>query len=355
MKKIFTFFLLFNLVELSAQDPSFSQFYNARIYLNPALTGLEPGLSLSTLYRNQWSRVPGQFTTTYASADIQEPYLNSGFGFSAFRNREGEGLLTTQSFDFKYSYTASFLSKRRHKPINLHLGLSAAYVQKSIDWNRLIFSDQLDPVYGVVNPTNAVPIVQNVGYFDAGFGAAIRFDHRLKLRHQPTRQLRSLIGISVHHLTGQDESLQGIVTRVPMRFTVHYGTEIPLKIYRASGSVISIIPNAKFDFQGRIMVFTYGLNTVFQQFNLGFFYQNKQPFVDLRNTNALIASVGWKGKISEDFSIQAGYSYDANVTGLSTRGAGVHEITMRLNFAKVKLFKGWHGTGKRILNCNSFF
>ncbi|MCB0634515.1 MAG: type IX secretion system membrane protein PorP/SprF, partial [Lewinella sp.] len=45
---------LCGLVELKAQDPSFSQFYANRVYLNPAFVGLESGITLSATSRMQW-------------------------------------------------------------------------------------------------------------------------------------------------------------------------------------------------------------------------------------------------------------------------------------------------------------
>ena len=65
---------------LQAQDPSFSQFYANRIYLNPAFTGLESGLTVGAVSRMQWLTVDGGFRTYGFTLELQEPHLSSGIG-----------------------------------------------------------------------------------------------------------------------------------------------------------------------------------------------------------------------------------------------------------------------------------
>ena len=54
----------------AAQDPTFSQFYINRLYLSPALVGLDPGTTLNVSYRNQWPGVSGAFNTASASVEL---------------------------------------------------------------------------------------------------------------------------------------------------------------------------------------------------------------------------------------------------------------------------------------------
>ena len=125
MKKILltvlyvTVFLYF----ANGQDPTFSQFYANKIYLNPAFAGSQQGLTLATSYRSQWSYVPGGFTTYAVSADIQEPYLNSSFGFLALQDTEGEGLLTTTTAGLVYGYIL-----RLSKTANIHMAMKTSLI-----------------------------------------------------------------------------------------------------------------------------------------------------------------------------------------------------------------------------------
>ena len=143
MKSILLTFVMLVLIlsSVDAQDPAFSQFYANKLYLNPAFAGSQEGLTLSTAYRNQWSYVPGGFNTYAVSADIQEPYINSAFGFLASKDIEGEGLLTTTNVGFVYGYILKI-----NKTANIHVGIKTSFAQKTVDWTRFTFTDQLDPI-----------------------------------------------------------------------------------------------------------------------------------------------------------------------------------------------------------------
>ena len=70
-----------------AQDPHFSQFYAAQLYLNPAFAGSSAGSRLMANYRHQWAGIPGAFVTYAFSYDHNFSRLNSGLGLFLFRIR----------------------------------------------------------------------------------------------------------------------------------------------------------------------------------------------------------------------------------------------------------------------------
>lgn len=320
---------LFTLLQLSAQDAAFSQFYANRVYLNPAFAGAQQGLTLSTSYRSQWSYVPGGFTTYSVAADIQEPYINSTLGFIAVKDTEGEGLLTTTSAGFVYGYIL-----RLSKNADIHFGLKTSFVQKAVDWSKFTFTDQLDPVLGVVRPTTALPILETKSYADFDGGILARFMAKIN-----DVETHNSIGFAVHHLTQPDESLQEIEQLLPRRYTFHAGTMFPIISYNyAKKRVIYISPNVKFDWQQNIKVVTYGLYAISNPLYIGAFYQNKNGLIDLNNTNALILTAGFEGRLNRDVKFTMGYSYDMNTTGLGARVQGVHEITFMLNFETASIF-----------------
>lgn len=72
MKILIQFFLvvsIFNACVSYAQDVQFSQFYNAPLYLNPALTGTSHSSRAILNYRNQWPTAGKPFITYAASFD----------------------------------------------------------------------------------------------------------------------------------------------------------------------------------------------------------------------------------------------------------------------------------------------
>jgi type IX secretion system PorP/SprF family membrane protein len=338
---------------LCAQDPTFSQFYANRIYLNPAFTGLESGLTMNAQARSHWTLIPGQFNIAFASVDLQEPYLKSGVGLTLWQFSEGEAALTTQSVAFNYAYVLPLTSDIARNVHNIHFGIRAGVMSRFIDWSKLTFSDQLDPVSGAVFGTAAVPLDHPTTFFDADFGIMWRSETNLF-----GKGTRSSLGATVSHLTDQDESLVGAVSRRPMRVTVHGGLDIPMNwIDGANRHQIAMSPNIKLDFQQGLSVMTLGLYAIYETLYVGALYQDRALAFDPRNTNSMIFVIGYKAQINKNQTILFGYSFDANTSGLSTRTGGSHELAVRYNINDVQLFRqGVHDKkGKRILNCKAFF
>lgn len=344
--------LLLNILtlQLLAQDPAFSQFYANKLYLNPAFAGTQQGLTMNTAYRTQWNYVPGGFTTYSFGAAIQEPYLNSSFGLLAYSDTEGEGLLNTTSIGFIYGYIV-----RLSKKSNLHFALKTNFFQKSVDWSKFTFTDQLHPVLGVVRPTNAIPILGTKNFASFDFGMVLRSEWKIG-----RYKTHNNIGFAVHHLNEPNESIQELGaedSHLPRRYTFHAGTMFELISFNYEQKrIVYLSPNFKFDFQKDIKIVTYGLYTISSPLYMGIFYQNKNGIIDFQNTNSLILTGGFEGRLNDDVKFTMGYSYDLNTTGLGPRTNGVHEIALMLNFETASMFglpgngragKRWRGSKRR--------
>lgn len=330
MKKLLlTITLFISTISLFAQDAAFSQFYANKLYLNPAFAGSQQGLTLSTSYRSQWNYVPGGFNTYSVTADIQEPYINSTLGFIAVKDIEGEGLLTTTSAGFVYGYILNV-----SKNAAIHIGIKTSFVQKTVDWSKFTFTDQLDPVLGIVRPSTALPILETKNYADFDGGIVARFMANIN-----DVETHNSIGFAVHHLTQPDESLQEIEQLLPRRYTFHAGTMFPIVSFNYSKKrIVYISPNFKFDYQNNIKIVTYGLYAVSNPLYFGILYQNKNGLIDAQNTNSLIFTGGIEGRLNKDMRFTMGYSYDMNATGLGTSVQGVHEVTFMVNFETASIF-----------------
>lgn len=367
MEKRFTLFGLLFMFTLigNAQDPSFSQFYANRIYLNPAFTGLEAGLSIAGVSRMQWLGVDYGFRTHGISIELQEPFIKSGFGLNLLTDNEGLAQLKTTSVGLSYAYTIPLV---KH---NIHFGIEANWLQKSVDWSKIVFSDQLDPVYGAIYPTTAVPILDRVNYTDFQAGVMWRFSSDLKMGKRKYRDVLSSIGVSIHHLpslfktTGGGESLQNLQTQTAPRLTFHAGTVIPMVVFNGTKKEIAVSPNLKIDVQGEdlfqfkenLQVYTYGVYVLYDAFYVGALYQNKHIVSHYKNTDSWILAVGAKFDTGKDSKFFVGLSYDANTTGVGTKAGGVYEIAFRWTG---NYFKGFFGgkrknKNKKYLNCFSFF
>ena len=285
--------------EMKAQDPEFTQFYANPLYLNPAFAGTARCPRLVMSYRNQWPALSGTFVTTAASYDQHVETLSGGLGLIVMNDRAGKGTLNTTSVSGIYSYQQAVSRK-----FSLKAGFQASYFQKSLDWSKLTFGDQIDPRKGFIYETQDQRRGDNANFVDFSAGI-LGFSENF------------YVGAAVHHLTEPNESLIVGSSPLPMKFTGHAGAVIPIeKRRRYSDSNIS--PNILYRRQGE-----------FQQLNVGL-YVNKGPLVGgvwYRFNDSFIALIGIQTDV-----IRFGYSYDVTVSELTPATAGSHEVSMTVQF-----------------------
>ncbi len=89
---------------MQAQDPQFSQYYQAPLYLNPGFTGITPQQRAVVNHRIQWPNLPQAFATYAASYDIFVDELRSGFGVLFTNDKMGSAGWTTTTLGLLYSY-----------------------------------------------------------------------------------------------------------------------------------------------------------------------------------------------------------------------------------------------------------
>ncbi|MEO8150766.1 MAG: type IX secretion system membrane protein PorP/SprF [Bacteroidia bacterium] len=315
MKKLLQVLILLMVVQgVYAQDPQFSQFYAAPIYLNPALAGSSRCPRVTLNYRNQWPSLNNAFVTYAAAYDQQVDAISGGLGLIVMSDKAGEGTINTTSAGFMYAYQAALSRKA-----SIRAAIKATYVQKKVDWDKLTFGDMIDPRYGFVYQTvEQRPASETRSFMDFSAGIVAYSD---------------LVygGVAVDHLTQPDEAF--LVTgssELPMKITAHFGAMIPIGYYNArmdkdEGTFIS--PNI-----------IYQQQRSFNQLNLGAYF-SKSPFVgglwyrgslgkgSFISSDSFIALVGiQKGMF------KVGYSYDITVSQLSNASGGAHEVSLGLQF-----------------------
>ena len=283
-----------------AQDPEFTQFYANPLYLNPAFAGTAKCPRVVLNFRDQWPGLSGTFVTTSASYDQHIPSLSGGLGLLVTNDRAGLGTLNTTTVSGMYSYQLKV-----SRTFSIRIGMQATYFQKSLDWNKLTFGDQIDPRRGFVYQTGDTPRGGSVSNVDFS-GGIIGFSEMY------------FFGVAVNHITEPNESLIIEKSHLPMKITAHAGATIPLSNSRYSSDDATISPNILYQRQEE-----------FQQLNLGV-YITKGPIVGglwYRNKDAFIVLIGLQ---SDRFKL--GYSYDVTVSKLTNKSAGSHELSFTLNF-----------------------
>ena len=298
------------------QDPQFSQFYSNPLYLNPAFAGTAYCPRIHVNYRNQWPSIPGSFVTYNASYDQYIKPLSGGIGVYIMSDVAGKGSLTTNKLSAMYSY-----SQALSRTLSLNFALEASFFQKSVDWNKLTFGDQIDPRNGFVYNTNDIQRGDNVNKPDFSVGALLYSDIYF-------------VGFAVHHLTQPNESLVLAESKLPIKWTIHAGANINAGPQSNQDNIV-ISPNILYQIQGD-----------FQQVNLGV-YAKKGPVVFgvwYRFSDAFIMLLGL-----EIQQMKIGYSYDLTTSDLSPATGGAHEVSLSYTFdckPKRKRF--------RTINCPSF-
>jgi type IX secretion system PorP/SprF family membrane protein len=198
--------LLLSSGRLLAQDHVYTQFFNAPIYLNPALTGqFEGDLRMNLIYRNQWTSIPGNLSYTTASIDYNVPRFGGGVGLMFTRSSEGTAFLTNNSIAGTYAYSIG------SDGFVLSFGLQAGIVNRTIDYSKLVFDDQIDSrlgfIPGSISAASTIPF-NNKFYFDSGAGINLVVGD-------------FNIGGALYHLNTPNESFTGDPSRLPMRGVGH--------------------------------------------------------------------------------------------------------------------------------------
>ncbi len=302
-----------------AQDPQFSQYYQAPIYLNPGFTGITPQQRLVLNNRIQWPNLPQAFTTYAMSYDIWVDELRSGFGILATTDKMGSAGWRTSTFGLNYSYKVRLTEKLVFSP-----GLYFGYGINGLDRTKLQLGDGLE-----FNGQSLDPDLQKLGnqqYFD--FGSGFLLYSRILW-----------IGGAFQHMNQPNLSILNNVSRLPMKTTVHGGARIPLyNGPRTSSKVSYLTPSFIFRSQGGASQLDFGVNYHIDPIMIGVWYRGK-PYqtnvIGSVNQDALIFMMGLYLK---NFTV--GYSYDFNISQLSASSGGAHEISIIYEFMAKPISRG---------------
>ncbi|TNE55792.1 MAG: type IX secretion system membrane protein PorP/SprF [Bacteroidetes bacterium] len=319
--------LILVLGQVQAQDPNFSMFYNVPTYYNPAMTAINNGLTVRSNYRNLWTPIVSKLNTYSAACEI-EAVNKIGFGLLLSSDLAGEGLLRTNKATASYMY----------RPIEgenllLQFGLSGSYVNKFIDWDRLVFSDQLDEVHGQVRPSAFLsPNYNTVSYADFNAGVALRFNIRPGRTGRIYRKMNGTAGLAFHHLNEpQDAFLGEGASLLPIKTVAHSGFNILLQQSILSTAMI-------YEHQGRFQTFSAGFNVAYSTLFGGVWFRKGSS---LRKTqfDSVILTGGANLKLSDKSKMRVSYSFDLTVSRLHTASIGSHEVSLIFFFDDKVLFR----------------
>lgn len=293
-----------------AQDPVFSQFYANPIYLNPAFAGTTTLPKVHLNFRDQWPAFNHAYVSYSASYDQYFESVNSGIGIQFIGDNAGGGIYQTVAVGAIYSYQVNFSDAFAMK-----FGVQADFHQKSLDFDQLLFYDQIDPVTGFYDPGNNLnptgetsPFDNNVSYVDVHAGT-LAFTERF------------FVGASVRHLTQPVESFgTDFSARLPMRYTAHAGAR--LGDLENSASSVTLSPNIMYTQQADFRQINAG-----SYLKLGYVMGGLWYRYNVNYSDAVIFLLGMQKNI-----FTFGYSYDWTLQDLGGQTGGTHELSIILNF-----------------------
>ena len=288
------------------QDHIYSQFYNAPIYLNPALTGqFEGDIRFNALYRNQWTGLASDFSYMSASADLNLHQINSGLGIIFNRSSEGTAYLVKNNIAASYSYIID------GDNFTLSFGLQAGVTNQKLNWDKLVFGDQIDINSGYIPGSVSGaerPAIDSRFYLDANAGANLVYG-------------KFMLGLATHHLNRPDESLSGFQAKLPLRISANLSYKVTLipDQYDRDGSYL--IPSVVMYKQGNVNSFSVGTQYKYAGINAGIWYRNDG---NSNGNDAIVFSVIFDifNRKTNGEKFRLGISHDATTSKINYSNTG---------------------------------
>ena len=335
MKQFYIFILaLFFLVDLSAQDKHFSQFYSSPLTLNPALTGAYNGrYRFSTIYRDQWRRViDSPFRTFATELDVRFKVKSN----SQYKDAAAIGLVffrdKVSGIDFGTQQIA--VSGAYHKGLGfdnkqfLTVGFQGAISQRNVNYEQLTFGDQFNGLDGYTFDTDEDLPVNNFSYGDLSVG--------INYAYTPKARKSFYAGFAMHHITQPDVSFYRdevdangdsfASEKLYARYSTQLSAELP------ASDVLSFLPRILVAKQGSHVEINAGANVRFMlnDYSNNSFYVGGwiRPVAFEENNLGIDALVFMAGLQKGSFLF--GVSYDANFQDLANyhQGQGAFELSI---------------------------
>ena len=281
MRFLLFIILCFFSVNTSGQDIHFSQFKNAKLNLNPALSAsIESDFQAVLQRRSQWGSITDPFKTISLSLYAKELYKQFSFGTSFINDLAGSSNFTTTGINFSISKRIALKNKS-----TLALGGLVGAFQRSFDFNSLIFYD--DEQF----------INENIFFIDLALGGIFE----KKINNNSNFEF----GLSLFHFNNPNQSFSDIYTQItPIKQLVYLQYDY---LYNS----IFFIPSIYYSIQDKERELLYGFDLSNN------FYDSKDrayytAALYFRNKDAIIPQLGIILK-----NISFNISYDINISELS--------------------------------------
>lgn len=355
LKTLFIINFLFIITIIYAQDPFFVHFNSSRSYYNPALVGEKGSSSINMKYKTQWNTTTAtSFKTMMLSFEEHLPCSILDYGFMAIADEEGEGRFRTFDIGGKVAGTLSLGSSKKSTH-NIRIGISAQVMQQSINYNRLVFSDQLDPKWGTSRGLGTAFISpeenqSNWAFMPAGGVVYKAIFNRRKPNKSVVTPTTLTLGASWNNIKNGDKaSILNLTTNAAERYSLfveleyifsHDSNEFfaikPLVLHQAQGNPFDGLADV-------LSYWEYGTQVLFnRRAAIGLYgHSSTRGLLNTataQNTNWISANAEFgsfirvNNKVKQRFDL--GLSFSKNISGLANDVGLIYEISISWHFAQ---------------------
>jgi type IX secretion system PorP/SprF family membrane protein len=279
--------------------------------------------------------------------DIAERSIpgSGGLGLLVSSDRAGTGTIKSSSVGVG---TAARIPI--YENMVAQMGFMVSYAQKSVNWQDLVFSDQLHARYGNIYQTAfEAPSSNRVSYPDVSVGGVYRFVET----GSSWSNIQGTLGVAVHHVFTPNESFLGLDSKLPRKLVITGDLVLELEQGRSSSyrsknsrgsSNFKFNPGFQYEKQADFTTYSLGLNILKSSVYFGAWFRNQDfNFFEARD---VIFQVGFNAPWTKESRLKLMYTYDYLITDLHTAGRASHEISLIFEFDEFSLFgRGASGFG----------
>ncbi len=336
----------------SSQDFHFSNFNENPALVNPALTGVSSVFRTSAAYRDQWRSVTVPYKTYGVSVEsrfkasnwkqvddnrsmtfAKRSTSNLSGGLSVYSDKAGDGNMGTTQINLSLASLVQLNARS-----NLSVGIQGSMVQRSVDFSKLIFSNQYNGTGYDASLTNGEKVnKQSFIYPDVAAGICWNYATQDKMIAS-NEQKKASVGVSVYHANRPRQNfLAEGNDRLHLKLVFHgdFLIGIPHKN-------IAIAPSYLFQFQGASKELIVGSKIKYyikeDSKYTGIIQRTSVDFgAYYRVGDAVILSF----LLDKRQKMAIGFSYDLNISGLTkaSKLSGGPEIILRFNTSNPYLYQ----------------
>ena len=334
-----------------AQDISYSQFDLNTMYTNPAFSSFEEDNRILSIFRNQWNGIAENFNSNY---------IEFGFSISDLKKRRisngqlsaSAGLFLNQDIYnsvFK-TYEIGIVPVTIHSQISrnyfLSTGISNTIRINSLDWNSLVFTDQINDFNNQIGVSN-VQLPDNFNqttWVDPSIGIILTRHSNLLNQAANT----SFVGFSWHHFVPPIKSFynnQNEISTIPQKIIIHGQYLSQFRLLNSNSLKFWKLSYQHIQQGSRAVVNDdIGLSLTMQnklQLELGCFYSIGRQTIGSDQvrlmSESIIPMLRIRMQIGRNLGMELSYSYDFNVSKLNnTNTVATNEISLNIYHFKKK-------------------